>query len=196
MANLDISFIPESERRLPVRQGGSTVSASKASLLWAYRTQPGFRQAAISNLAKRRMSQTIDRVGCSKVNSKTTRLVGVLSPGGKTAKMEARPYSKDYPTMKVCNVSFKVHWLCWLVDHHDVVTSNEPEALAKMAEYLDLEVSHRCGKRCCLTCGHTTMDDPDVNISRAIICHGQRLSDLCPHDPPCVKTPVKKQRVQ
>jgi hypothetical protein len=57
-------------------------------------------------------------------------------------------------------------------------------------------VSHLCGKRGCFSSQHTTLEAPDINISRGMSCHGQRLTDLCPHNPPCIKTPMKRRRME
>ncbi|KAI8462227.1 MAG: hypothetical protein J3K34DRAFT_449906 [Monoraphidium minutum] len=196
---LTVAFIPEAERILPTRRGTSTVSGSKGNLLWAFRTSPSFRDKAIQAIATRRAGQLTDSAGCTTVTGVVTRLVGVLSPGGSSAMLEDRLYSRDYPTVKVQNISFKGHWLGWLVDHAAVATSNSPEAIEELGKFLTMEVSHLCGKRGCFTGGHTTLEPADINVSRATTCHMQRLTDLCPHQPPCIKTPAaqakKKRRV-
>lgn len=194
MATLNVSFISEAERQLPARRGGSTVSGSKGMLLWAYRVRPDFREAVNKAIDKRRQGAVVDAAGCTPVVGRATKLMTVLSPGGTRARLEERLHTRDYPTVKVSNVSFKGHWICWLVDHQAEALSNADGAIALLRRFLTEEVSHVCGKRGCFSAHHTTIEAPAINVSRAT-CHHQRITDLCPHDPPCIKTPVKRPRL-
>lgn len=188
MANVE--FIPEAERRLPVRATGSTVSGSKGNLLWAYRTDPAFRGAVIDKINKRRTNALADAAGCIAGAGRSVRFVSVFSPGRSSAILERRLTERDYPTVKIQNVSFKLHWLCWLVDNDAVATSDDPIAIALLSRFLTQEISHRCGKRGCCQVYHTTIESADDNVSRAVTCHGHRLSNLCPHHPPCIRSPI------
>jgi hypothetical protein len=187
---MDVSFIPAAERRLPVRAvGGSTVSGSKGNLLWAWRTIPGFAGEVIAKMDARRTGAVVDGAGCTPALGTARRLVVVLSPHHSRALLEERLSTLNYPTIKVRNVSWKAHWLCWVVDHAAECSSTAPEAVALMQRFLTSDVSHLCGKRGCYTAFHTTLEPSATNISRAT-CHNQRLSALCPHDPPCVRSPI------
>jgi hypothetical protein len=182
------TIIPEQEQGLPTRTGGGTVSGSKGQLLWALRQRPDFRDAAIAAIASRRMGAIADTGSCTPVTSKFTRLVAVLVNG--VAVLERRLYARDYPTVKVKNVSFKAHWLCWAVDHMAQVCSERDADMQLLRRFLTEEVSHLCGKRGCFSANHTILESGEINLSRQT-CHGQRLTDHCPHNPKCIRTPMK-----
>lgn len=191
---MDVSFIPEAQRALPVRRGGSSVSGSKGSLLWAWRTDERFRAAANNAITSRRSGALSDAASCTPETGAATRLVAVLSPRGGRALLERRLTAAVYPTIKVHNVSFKAHWLCWLVDHTQEANSSDDADIELLRAFLRLEVSHLCGKKGCMARGHTTLEAGEINVSRSV-CHNSRITDMCPHNPPCIKTPVKKRRL-
>ena len=134
------------------------------------------------------MEQDGNPVSCRVLTYPRTRLdtiearpIGLPEEGRFETYYSHRMVTKDYPTMKVKNRSWKLHWRVCVADNIHRFSSNNPDDFQWINDFINKEVSHLCGDRACVAENHTECEEADTNKKRQI-CHMNALMrGVCLH---------------
>lgn len=173
-----------------------TTAGTKAMLVSLVRTKPEFVNALVANLAATRAAAAKigpNNIGCTGTDTKRVEQDYIACTDDGKTKLTTKATTKEYPTIKVCNRSFKAQNVVYVHDRLEEFQGNTPASYALIARFIKTELSHICGDRGCLTAGHIVTESSRLNKSRQL-CHGASpMKGMCPHSPNCIRSPPKKK---